>query len=136
MSAPIPKSRVLLAEDVRAISLRVTHFLQNRGYEVEVAKDGEECIAMVAAQRPGLVLLDVMMPRLNGIEVLKLLRSNPTTSDLPVIICTASDWSDELEQARRIGITDVIVKPFENDTLLQKVDACFNRSCEVTAPTV
>ena len=128
------KPRVLVAEDVRAISMRITHVLQGRGYQVEVATDGEECLALIAAQKPDLVILDLMMPRLNGMEVLKRLRASAETKDLPVIICTAKDFSTEMKQVRELGIADVIIKPFDHDTLAQKVDRCFNRTSGAAAP--
>jgi CheY-like chemotaxis protein/phosphoribosyl 1,2-cyclic phosphodiesterase len=128
------KPRILVAEDVRAISMRITHVLQSRGYEVEVATDGEQCLALIAAKKPDLVILDLMMPRLNGMEVLKRLRASAETRDMPVIICTAKDFSTEMKQVRELGIADVIIKPFDHDTLAQKVDRCFNRISDVAAP--
>src|SRR5947207_13917479 len=119
------KPRVLVAEDVRAISALITHMLEDRGYEVEIARDGEECLEMIAARRPDLVILDLMMPRLNGIEVLKRLRADPATQDLKVIVCTAKDFTTEMKHAREFEVTDVIIKPFDPDTLTQKVDRCF-----------
>jgi len=121
------RPRILVAEDVRAISMRMTHVLQGRGYEVEVAGDGEECLALIAAHKPDLVILDLMMPRLNGMEVLKRLRANPATRDLAVVVCTAKDFSTEMKQVKELGIADVIIKPFDHETLAHKVDRCFNR---------
>lgn len=125
--------RVLVAEDVRAISMRITHVLQGRGYQVEVATNGEECLAIIAAHKPDLVILDLMMPRMNGVEVLKRLRSNPETVDLPVIICTAKDFSTEMKHVRELGIADVIIKPFDHDTLAEKVDHCFHKFCDIAS---
>ena len=122
------RPRVLVAEDVRAISMRITHVLQGRGYQVEVARDGEECLALIATHRPDLVILDLMMPRLNGMEVLKRLRADPETRDLAVIVCTAKDFSTEMKQVKELGIAGVIIKPFDHETLAHKVDQCFNRA--------
>ncbi len=127
------KPRILVAEDVRAISLRITHVLQARGYEVEVATDGEACLALIAANKPDLVILDLMMPRLNGMEVLKRLRDSPETVDLPVIICTAKDFSTEMKHVKELGIADVIIKPFDHDTLAEKVDHCFYRFHDIAS---
>lgn len=125
--------RVLVAEDVRAISMRITHVLQGRGYQVEVATNGEECLALIAAHKPDLVILDLMMPRMNGVEVLKHLRDNPDTADIPVIICTAKDFSTEMKHVRELGIADVIIKPFDHDTLAEKVDHCFHKFCDIAS---
>ncbi|HEY2574659.1 MAG TPA: response regulator, partial [Verrucomicrobiaceae bacterium] len=108
MSEPHPKPRILVAEDVRAISILITHVLQGRGYEVEAARDGEECLALIAARRPDLVILDLMMPRLNGIEVLKRLRADAATRDLKVIVCTAKDFTTEMKHVSEFGVSDVI----------------------------
>ena len=133
MPAPPPKPRVLVAEDVRAISMRITHVLQSRGYQVEVATNGEECLVLIAAHKPDLVILDLMMPRLNGMEVLKRLRASESTKDLPVIICTAKDFSTEMKQVKELGIADVIIKPFDHDTLAEKVDRCCRGACDVAS---
>jgi CheY-like chemotaxis protein len=119
--------RILVAEDVRAISMRISHVLQGRGYEVEIARDGEECLERIGVQRPDLLILDLMMPRLNGIEVLKRLREDPATRDLAVIVCTAKDFSADMEQVHELGVVGVIIKPFDQHALAETVDRFFNR---------
>ena len=114
---PPQLKRILVAEDVRAISMRIAHVLKAHGYEVEVVKDGEECLNSVAASKPDLMILDLMMPKLNGVEVLKTLRANPETERLPVIVCTSKDFSTELKYVRDLGALDVIIKPFEPEFL-------------------
>jgi CheY-like chemotaxis protein len=85
---PTQPKRILVVEDVRAISMRIAHVLKAHGYEVDVVKDGEECLERVATHQPDLMILDLMMPKLNGVEVLKTLRAKPETELLPVIVCT------------------------------------------------
>jgi CheY-like chemotaxis protein len=120
------QKRVLIAEDVRAISMRITHVLQGRGYHTEVAGDGVECLALIARQKPDLLILDLMLPRLNGMEVLKQIRANPDTCNLQVIVCTAKDFSTEMRQVKELGVTDVIIKPFDHNTIARNVDAYFH----------
>jgi CheY-like chemotaxis protein len=134
MSSITPK-RVLIAEDVRAISLRISHALQSLGHEVEVARDGEECLTRVASFKPDLLVLDLMMPKLHGVDVLKALRSQDATKHLPVIICTAKDFSTELKHVRDLGVLDVIIKPFEPEVLVRKVEEFFGGSCAFPSPT-
>ena len=125
MNSSQPK-RILIAEDVRAISLRIAHAIQGAGYAVEIVQDGEECLARIATLPPDLLVLDLMMPKLNGMEVLKELRSRPETQDMPVIISTAKDFSTELRHVRNLGVLDVIIKPFEPEVLVKKINAFFN----------
>jgi CheY-like chemotaxis protein len=121
-----PRKRILIAEDVRAISLRLAHTLQSRGYEVESVQDGEACLNRVARFQPDLLVLDLMMPKVNGMEVLRTLRAMPDTAALPIIISTAKDFSTELKLVRAHGVLDVIIKPFDPELLGRKVDAYFS----------
>src|SRR5436190_1650415 len=130
----ITSKRILIAEDVRAISLRISHALQSLGYEVEVARDGEECLARVASFKPDLLVLDLMMPKLHGVDVLKELRSHESTRHLPVIICTAKDFSTELKHVRDLDVIDVIIKPFEPDALVRKAAEFFSGACAFPSP--
>jgi CheY-like chemotaxis protein len=122
---PTQPKRILVVEDVRAISMRIAHVLKTHGYEVEVAKDGEECLERMATHQPDLMILDLMMPKLNGVEVLKTLRAKPETELLPVIVCTSKDFSTELKYVRDLGALDVIIKPFEPELLARRVNDFF-----------
>lgn len=132
MTPPTPK-RILIAEDVRAISLRISHALESLGYQVDVARDGEECLARVSFFKPDLLVLDLMMPKLHGVDVLKELRAEESTRNLPVIICTAKDFSTELKHVRDLDVLDVIIKPFDPETLVRKVQEFFTGSCDYPA---
>lgn len=136
MNNNLPR-RILIAEDVRAISLRISHALQSKGYTVESVQDGEECLSRIATFQPELLVLDLMMPKLNGMDVLKTLRSRPETQELPVIVSTAKDFSTELKLVRSLGVLDVVIKPFDPELLVRKVEAFFNGTWPGTeeAPT-
>ena len=79
MATPTPPKKILLAEDVRAISLRVSHALETHGYLVRVAEDGEECLEQIEEFKPDLLVLDLIMPKMNGLEVLRHLRAQQAT---------------------------------------------------------
>ena len=136
------KGRVLIAEDVRVIAFKMVQALEDAGYIVETAADGEECLAKARASLPDLVVLDIMMPRMHGIEVLKALREEHRTARTGVIVCTAKDFKTEHAETARLGVFDILIKPFEPALLLEKVEkffagrSGFNGAPEFPSPTV
>ncbi len=134
MPNPAPK-KILLAEDVRAIALQLSHALEKAGYEVQVARDGEECLEKVASFKPDLLVLDLIMPKITGLEAMRTLRASPETEHLPVLVTTAKDYSTELKHIRQSGPLDVLIKPFAPDLLLKKLDGFFSEaaSCSLVA---
>lgn len=120
------RHRVLVAEDVKVISRAIRTALDRRGYETDVAADGAECLDKVRAFEPQLIILDLMMPKIHGIDVLKQLKSHEATRGIGVIVCTSKDFKTELSTIRDLGVDDIIVKPFERDDLLLKVDRYFS----------
>ena len=92
--------------------------LLSRGFEVRVAYNGPSALASVEQQRPDLVLLDVMMPQMNGMEVLDRLRANPATAGVPVILVTAKDQDEDLLAGYKYGADYYITKPFSAKQLL------------------
>ncbi|MEY5025575.1 MAG: hypothetical protein RLZZ244_1103 [Verrucomicrobiota bacterium] len=128
------KPLILVAEDVRALSLRITHVLESKGYRTAVAEDGEACLAKAQELSPHALFLDLMMPRLNGMEVLKRLRSNPATQSLPVIVCTAKGFVTDIRELIDLGVNEIVIKPFENSTILEKVEACLQDPHQLLPP--
>ena len=135
MPSQAPKKKILLAEDVRAIALQLSHALEKAGYEVQVARDGEECLDKVASFHPDVLVLDLIMPKVTGLEALRTLRAAPATENLPVIVTTAKDYSTELKHIRQSGPVDVLIKPFAPDVLLAKLESFFHTSatCSLVA---
>lgn len=118
-SAPGGK-RILLVDDDHEIieSMRLT--LESRGYQILVARDGNQGLAMAERENPDLLILDMMMPKRSGFLVLeKLLRSKP---DLPTIMITANEGSRHKAYAEMLGVKDYLRKPFPMDRLLESVD--------------
>jgi DNA-binding response OmpR family regulator len=97
--------------------------LEAEGFELRTAVDGEEALRQVAAWRPDLILLDIMMPRISGFEVCKRLRGNPGTHDVAVLMVTALDQSSDIERAVDAGTDDFLSKPINKSDLLQRVHA-------------
>ena len=112
---------VLIAEDDDLVAALVSDRLARDGYAVRRMADGESALADALASPPHLVILDVMMPKMNGFEVLGRLRSAPQTSDLPVIILTGRGREEDVVRGFDLGATDYIVKPFSPAELAVRV---------------
>ncbi len=90
---------------------------------MRVAGDGDETLRQVAAWKPDLILLDVMMPRISGFEVCKRIRANPATHDIAVLMITALDQHSDIERAVEAGTDDFLSKPIAKSELLKRVHA-------------
>jgi len=121
-------SRVLIVEDEPDIRALVVHHLKREGYQVSAASSGEEALRLVQAAPPDLVLLDLMMPAMDGLEVCRRLRQDPATAMLPIVMLTAK--GDEVDRVLglEIGADDYVVKPFSPKELLARVRAVLRRS--------
>jgi DNA-binding response OmpR family regulator len=121
-------SRVLIVEDEPDIRDLVVHHLKREGYQVSAASSGEEALRQVQAAPPDLVLLDLMMPAMDGLEVCRRLRQDPATAMLPIVMLTAK--GDEVDRVLglEIGADDYVVKPFSPKELLARVRAVLRRS--------
>ena len=111
---------ILIVDDAPANREMLEAILSPRGYAVLAARSGEEALAKVASHRPDLVLLDILMPRLDGYQVCRRLRSDPDTRYLPVVMITASELEERV-RALEAGADDFIQKPFDQAELLARV---------------
>jgi DNA-binding response OmpR family regulator len=112
--------RILVVDDVRENVRLLEALLTSRGYEVVSAADGREALALVEAEQPDLILLDVMMPEMDGYAVCRALRDNDETAVLPVIMVTSSG-GEEKTKAIEAGADDFLQKPFNHDELFTRV---------------
>ena len=121
------EKRVLIADDEPDILEIIKYNLQINGYIVEIAKDGDEAIKKAKEYKPDLIILDIMMPKKNGIEVCKILRSQPEFNDTVIIFLTA--LNDELSHVKGLefGADDFISKPVSPNIIISKVNAIFRR---------
>ena len=122
---PHSSKRILVAEDTEVVSHLMVSMLQGAGYTVSLARDGEECLEMVAGSPPDLLILDLMMPRLHGVEVLRRLRADQATRDLGVIVCTAKSFKTEHAAVAELGAFAFLPKPHSPKELLAVVSAFF-----------
>ncbi|WP_438008442.1 response regulator transcription factor [Sorangium sp. So ce321] len=128
MTQKTPEGRletVLVVEDDPTLRLGLQKTLRSAGFRVEVAKTGTEGLSMALAARPDLVLLDVMLPGMNGFEICEELRRHD--ADLPILMVTAKGEEQDRVRGLRLGADDYIVKPFGVSELLARVDAALRR---------
>jgi CheY-like chemotaxis protein len=114
-------ARILVVDDEPSIVKLVTATLEGRGHEVTPAYDGVEAIAQAKLHHPDLILLDVMMPHMDGNEVRRRLLADPATKEIPIIHLTAVGDFDKQREALAEGVTDYMVKPFAPSELAQRV---------------
>jgi diguanylate cyclase (GGDEF)-like protein len=117
-----PLATLLIVDDTPANLKVLAAMLKNSGYKVRSAVDGESALEAVAAARPDLLLLDVMMPGLNGYEVCGRLKANPESQDIPVIFLSALDDALDKVKAFQVGAADYITKPFQIREVLARVE--------------
>jgi two-component system response regulator MtrA len=118
---------VLVVDDDPDVCDLVAFKLEQSGYAVRRAVDGDQALREVAAALPDLVLLDIMMPGLSGLEVLRRWREDPATAAMPVIMLTAKARENDVERGFELGADDYMVKPFSPRELARRVTAVLTR---------
>lgn len=114
-------TRVLITEDEPNIAESLTFILNREGYDVSTVLDGEAALQRLRSDPPDIMILDVMLPRLNGFEVLKLVKADPALKALPVMILTAKGQAHDRRMAEEIGASAFITKPFSNRDIIEQV---------------
>lgn len=109
--------KVLLVEDEKNIILGVRTCLDAVGYHVEVVEDGEDALAFVRGEKPDLILLDLLLPKVDGFEVLGKLKNDKTTSDIPIVVLTAKAGEEDRQRAMELGADSYMTKPFRPQEL-------------------
>jgi len=121
---------VLVVDDEPRIAQIVTAYLQRDGYRVVQAGDGQKALEMARAERPDLVILDLMLPELSGWDVCRELQRDPRTAHLPIIMLTARDEVADRIVGLELGADDYVVKPFDPKELVARVHAVLRRSSD------
>jgi len=120
-------ARVIVVEDDADIAMLVAHKLRTAGHEVTVESDGEAGLAAVRADHPDLVVLDWMMPRMNGIEVCEAIRSDPAVARTRVLMLTAKAQERDLERSFQAGADEYMQKPFSTRELVLRAQSLLDR---------
>jgi len=114
-------SRILIADDEPNIVTSLEFLMQASGYDVRVARDGEEALQLVDSFRPDLVLLDVMMPLRSGNEVCRAIRDNPACRSVKVVMLSANGGNADIVQGLELGADAYLTKPFSTKNLVAQV---------------
>ena len=112
---------VLIADDDAVSMYLLRHCLTSAGFRVCCALDGREALAMMKDESPALVILDVMMPVMDGLEVLRHAKASPDLAAIPVIVVTSREQDSDILEAVKLGAADYLVKPFMPTELLTRV---------------
>lgn len=120
-------ARIVIADDDVDIRKLVAFRLRRAGHDAVVCADGGEAIEACTLERPDLILLDVMMPGMSGLDVARIIRRDESLSGVPIIILTARAQESDIEHGFEAGADDYIVKPFSPRELVLRVDAVMAR---------
>jgi two-component system, OmpR family, alkaline phosphatase synthesis response regulator PhoP len=116
------KGKILVVDDEIYIVHILDFSLGMEGYEVVTALDGEQALAKVKTEEPDLVVLDIMMPKLDGYETCKILKSDPETKHIPVILLSAKGRNVDQKMGFQVGADDYITKPFSPKKLVERIN--------------
>ncbi len=127
-------NEILVVDDDRDVARSIELALRRRGFRVSLAHSGVEALKLLRRCRPHLVILDVVMPGLDGLEVCRRLRADPNTAELPIIFLTARGQDQDRIAGLRAGADDYISKPFNLEELVLRVKAVLRRCCREPSP--
>ncbi len=117
-----PLKKILIIDDEPDLLEIIKLRLEAEGFEVMVAEGGEKGFHLAKEKKPDLIFLDIMMPGLNGFETAVLLQKDPLTRSVPIVLLTAKTQDADREEGTRVGAVDYIVKPFEINDFINKIN--------------
>ncbi len=109
--------KILLADDEEDVKIVLKMYLETKDFEVVTAYDGLDAIDQARREKPDVILLDIMMPVLDGFEVCRRLKADPDTQNIPVIMVSAASHAESVQKGIKVGAADYIVKPFDPEAL-------------------
>ena len=118
----MPTARVLVVDDDDVIRQLITVNLELEGFEVFTAVDGQDALDQVPIVRPHLITLDVMMPRMDGWQAAELLRANPETASIKLVLLSARAQDADIRRGAQIGVDAYLTKPFDPDELIETIN--------------
>ena len=125
---------ILIVDDEPNILLSLQFLMKKAGYDVRTAENGEQALAEIARAKPDLVLLDVMMPKLDGFTVCHRIKTTPEWQDVRIIMLTAKGRDIERDKGLALGADDYIIKPFSTKDAIDRVAAVLGKTAPSAAP--
>jgi len=119
----MPIRKILVVDDSKTELMYLTGLLQKNGYAVRTAENAAEALASLAADKPDLILMDVVMPGQNGFQLTRTISRDPLYADVPIIMCTSKNQETDRVWGMRQGARDYITKPVNGDELQAKIQA-------------
>jgi DNA-binding response OmpR family regulator len=121
------RNRILLVEDEESLLKLESILLSSKGYSVTGVMDGKSALEEIRARKPDLVVLDIMLPELDGFEVCKRIKENPETAAIPVVMLTAKKNSQDYARAMQVGADAYITKPFKSAQVIELIQGLLSR---------
>jgi CheY-like chemotaxis protein len=117
------QKKVLIIDDSSVNNVLLENVLEDQNYEVLISFRGDEALELINKEHPDIILLDIMMPGMDGYKILEELKSKEPTKDIPVIMVSAKSDSLDIDKAMELGASDYIVKPINIKTIIEKIQA-------------
>jgi len=122
------KQKILIVEDNPDLISILQVQLENKGYDTVQAVNGKKAVDMATAQLPDLIVMDIMMPQMNGLEATRLIRQNPKTRSIPILAASAKITTADKEECLQSGCNDHIAKPFTTKELVSRIEKLLKKS--------
>ena len=120
--------KILIVDDDRELVATMKEWFELEGYTIVTAYDGEECIAQARKEQPGLIIMDVSMPKMDGYSAVKLIKADEDIKHIPIIVLTGKDQMEDIFKME--GVREYVVKPFEYDAFSRMVKNVFEQTTE------
>ncbi|MGD9364311.1 MAG: response regulator [Desulfobacteraceae bacterium] len=115
------QKKVLIVDDELSILVPLKFLLEKNNYRVDLAQSGKDALEKISASKPDLILLDIMLPDLDGYEIFQMIRENPEWDDIKVIYLSAKNRDVDIAKGLNLGVDAYVTKPFSNSELLEKI---------------
>ncbi|MCK4691540.1 MAG: response regulator [Desulfuromonadales bacterium] len=127
MQKKVLQKKVLIVEDEESLLKLESILLTTKGYLVQGVDNGLEALEAIDKEAPDLVLLDVMLPKMDGFEVCSRIKQNPATKHIPVILLTAKKTPEDISRGQEVGADHYITKPFKSATVIETIELLINK---------
>lgn len=125
--SPMGTKNILIVDDELSILVPIKFLLEKNDYRVDLAQSGKDALDKIAQSKPDLILLDIMLPDLDGYEIFQMIRENPQWDDIKVIYLTAKNRDVDIAKGLNLGVDAYVTKPFSNAELLEQVRSLLNQ---------